>query len=378
MVITNGLVFGEDCQFRMADLAYEDGRITQTAPAGSLPAAGAIDAGGGFVLPGFIDIHTHGCMNSDFCDADAAGIEKMLGYYGAQGITSVVPATMSYSEEILANILGTAKPYFGAQGHGAVLRGVNMEGPFFNTEKRGAQNPEYIMDPAIGMFERLMEVSGGNIRLVDIAPELPGSVEFIRQVAGRCVVSIAHTGADYDQAMAAFEAGASHVTHLFNAMPPFSHRAPGVVGAASDRASFVEIISDGIHLHPSVVRAVFSWFGAERVCLVSDSMRGTGMPDGTYDLGGQQVKLAGHRATLVEGGAIAGSATNQAECCRQAVRFGVPLESAVRAATLNPARAAGLDREVGSLMPGKRADIVVWNRDLQPVEVMVGGQRLLN
>ncbi|MDL2294022.1 N-acetylglucosamine-6-phosphate deacetylase [Ruminococcaceae bacterium OttesenSCG-928-D13] len=378
MVINNGLVFGEDCLFKMADLAYEDGVITQVAAPGSLPAAGAIDAGGGYVLPGFVDIHSHGCVGGDFCDASGETIEKMLAWYGSQGVTSVVPATMSYNEAILNDILDAAMPYFDAPGHGAVLRGVNMEGPFLNTEKRGAQNPTYIMDPAVEMFGRLYDRSKGYIKLVDIAPELPGSLEFIRAVCGRCAVSLAHTNAGYDDALAAFEAGASHVTHLFNAMPPFLHRDPGVIGAASDRASHVEIVSDGIHLHPAVVRAVFQWFGAGRVCLVSDSMRGTGMPDGEYDLGGQMVKLEGSRATLVEGGAIAGSATGLAECCRKAIGFGVPIEQAVRAATLNPAKAAGIEHEVGSLMPGKQADIVIWNRDLQPAEVIVGGRRILN
>lgn len=378
MVITNGLVFGEDCLFKMADVAYEGDRITQIAPAGSLPAKGAVDAGGGYVLPGFVDIHTHGCVGGDFCDASGEGLAKMLGYYGAHGVTSVVPATMSYPENILTGVIKAALPYFGKAGHGAVLRGVNLEGPFLNAAKCGAQNPEYIVTPSIEFFDRLCELAKGKVRMVDIAPELPGSLEFIRHAARSCTVSLAHTAADYDTASAAFDAGASHVTHLFNAMTPFSHREPGVVGAAADKAAHVEIVSDGIHLHPAVVRAVFRWFGPERVCLVSDSMRGAGMPDGEYDLGGQMVKLEGGRATLLKDGAIAGSAVNLAECCRRAVRFGVPLESAVRAATLNPARAAGLECELGSLMPGKRADILILNRELQPEEVIVGGERILN
>ncbi len=373
MIIRNGLVYGENCQFAMADVALEGERIAQIAPPGSLPAEGALDARGGYVLPGFVDIHSHGAVNVDFCDADAAGLERMLAYYGKAGVTSLVPATMSYSQPILAGIMKTAAGYFDKDGFGAVLRGVNMEGPFLNTEKRGAQNPKYIVNPDFAMFDALFEESGGYIKLVDIAPEQPGSLEFIRHVRGRCVVSLAHTNADYDTAAAAFKAGASHVTHLFNAMPPFTHRAPGVVGAAGDYAAYVEIVADGIHLHPAVVRAVFSWFGPERVCLVSDSMRGTGMPDGEYDLGGQQVKLQGNKATLAQGGAIAGSATNLADCCRCAVRFGVPIESAVRAATLNPATAAGLQGRVGSLAAGKRADVVVWDKDLRTTAVIIGG-----
>lgn len=377
MLIRNGLVFTDDCRFASADILFEGDRIKQVAPAGSLTSHDMIDAEGGYVLPGFVDIHTHGCVGSDFCDADAAGLEKMLAYYGGQGVTTLVPATMSFNEPILGDVLKTAVPYFHKEGYGAVLRGVNMEGPFINIEKKGAQNGEYIMAPEIAMFDNLNELSGGNIRMVDIAPELPGSMEFIKQISRKCVVSLAHTNANYNQASEAFDAGAGHVTHLFNAMPGFAHRDPGVIGAASDKARFVEIISDGFHLHPSVVRSVFRWFGEDRVCLVSDSMRACGMPNGEYDLGGQQVFMKDGKATLADG-TIAGSATPLAEMCRRAVRFSVPIEQVIRAATINPAKAVGLDNEVGSLTPGKRADIVIWNRDLQTSRVIVGGKTVVN
>ncbi|MFV0413287.1 MAG: N-acetylglucosamine-6-phosphate deacetylase [Oscillospiraceae bacterium] len=376
MIVKNGIVFNEESRLQAADIAFENGVITQIAPAGTLSGAEEIEAGGQYVLPGFVDIHSHGCMNSDFCDSDPAGIEKMLQYYGSQGVTSIVPATMSFDEPILTDVLNAMLPYFDKEGGGSVLRGVNMEGPFINMAKKGAQNGKYIMDPQIAMFENLYALSGGRIRLVDIAPELPGSVEFTRAVSKKCTVSIAHTNANYNEAMAAFEAGASHVTHLFNAMPPFNHREPGVIGAASDKAAHVEIISDGFHLHPAVVRSVFQWFGANRVCLISDSMRATGMPDGDdYTLGGQRVIMKGGKATL-EDGTLAGSATNLAECCRRAIGFGVPIEQALKAATLNPATAVGLQNIVGSLAVGKRADIVIWNKALATQQVVVGGKTL--
>ena len=373
MIIRNGLIFGSDCEFTKADLAFENGIISNVAPAGSLTGDG-FDAAGAYVLPGFVDIHTHGCANSDFCDADSAGLEKMLAYYGRHGVTSVVPATMSCGEDALTGIIRAAVPYFGRKGCGAVLRGVNMEGPFINPARCGAQKPDNIIAPDIAMFDRLYEISEGNIRLLDLAPELPGSLELVRHAAKRCAVSLAHTCADYDTAAAAFNAGAGHLTHMFNAMPPFSHRAPGVIGAAFDHAAYVEIISDGVHLHPSVVRAMFSMFGAARICLVSDSIRATGMPDGDYELNGRTVVVKDGRSNLTDGGAIAGSVVNLSDCVRNAVKFGIRFNDAVRAASQNPARAVAIDSVAGSLEPGKNADILIWDADLRTIAVFTGGE----
>ena len=374
MIIRNGLVF-RDNGFDRKDLAFDHGIITDIAPEGSLSGDG-FDVAGAYVLPGFVDIHTHGCVNNDFCDADPMGYEQMLAYYGSRGITSVLATTMSYNEEVLSSITKVALRFMDKRGYGAVLRGVNMEGPFISKAKRGAQNPDYIMSPDKDIFDRLFTAFGGSIRLLNMAPELPGSLELIRHAAKRCTVSLAHTVADYDYAMAAFEAGATHVTHLFNAMPGFGHRQPGVIGAAFDGAAQVEIISDGVHLHPSVVRAMFKMFGSRRICLVSDCIRGTGMPNGEYELGGQAIIIKDGRSNLVTGGAIAGSAMNLTDCFRQAVKFGVPLAEAVQAASYNPARAVSIASEVGSLVPGKVADIIVMDADLNLLDVFAGGERL--
>jgi N-acetylglucosamine-6-phosphate deacetylase len=374
MLIRNGLVFDGENGFAKTDLAVCGGRISKAAPRAEDE---IFDASGCYVLPGFVDIHSHGAVNADLCDADARGLERMLSYYGRAGVTSVVPAAMSYPEETLSDVIKISAPYFGRDGFGAVLRGINMEGPFLNPKRCGAQNPRYITLPDTGFFDRLYELSGGNILMVGIAPEMPHAIEFIRAASEKCVVSLAHTEADYDTAMAAFGAGASMVTHIFNATPPFAHRAPGVVGAAFDRAAYVELIADGVHLHPATVRAAFAMFGAGRICLVSDSMRAAGMPEGTYDLGGLTVLVEDGRATLEDGArSIAGSVVSLADACRRAISFGIPMEQALRASTSNPARASGLYGEIGSLREGKRADIVVWDENLRTRAVFAGGKRI--
>ena len=374
MIIRNGLVFSNGA-FVNADLAFENGIITKIETISDARGE-SFDAAGAYVLPGFVDIHTHGCVGVDFCDADPAGLEKMLAYYGSCGVTSVVLTTMSYGEDLLRGIIGTALRYLGKNGYGAVLRGINLEGPFINKAKSGAQNPDYIVHSDADLFDRLYAASEGCIRLFNIAPELPGSLELIHRAARSCTVSLAHTAADYETAASAFNAGASHVAHLFNAMPGFAHREPGVIGAAFDCASFVEIISDGVHLHPSVIRAMFRMFGPRRICLVSDSTRGTGMPNGRYELGGQAIEIKDGRSNLVNGGNIAGSAVNLLDCFRHAVKIGIPLEDAVPAASYNPAQAASISSVAGSLSAGRSADILILDTELRVIAVFAAGERV--
>lgn len=259
---------------------------------------------------------------------------------------------------------------------GADLAGINMEGPFISPGKKGAQASTHIVKPDIAMFRRLQEAANGLYRLVDIAPEVDGAMEFIEELKEEVNISFAHTLADYDIAKKGYDLGANHATHLYNAMPPFSHRAPGVIGAAHDSAHcMVELITDGVHIHPSVVRTTFDMFGDDRVVLISDSMRATGMPDGEYTLGGQAVQVRGNRATLVEGGALAGSVTNLADCMRVAVKeMQIPLESAVAAATMNPAKSVGLYDKYGSITEGKVGNVVLLREDLSLKAVIQNGR----
>ena len=241
--------------------------------------------------------------------------------------------------------------------------------------KKGAQNPAYIRNPDVEMFLRLQEAAHGLVRLITIAPETDGAKEFIRRLADQVHISVGHTCSDYETAYRAFSQGADHVTHFFNAMPPFTHRAPGVFGAAFDAKHVMpELICDGIHIDASAVRVVFSLFGAERMILISDSMMATGMEDGAYSLGGLPVTVRGNLATL-EDGTIAGSATNLMDCMRKAVSMGIPLETAVRAATYNPARAIGAADVCGSITAGHRGDCVLLSKDdLSTKKVIFGGK----
>ena len=280
-------------------------------------------------------------------------------------------------EEQLIKVCRTAAAHKREGRPGADLAGINLEGPFLSYAKKGAQNGEWLHAPDVAMLRRLEEASEGLVKLVSVAPEEPGALDFIREVAEEVNVSVAHTTAGYDTAMAAFRAGAREVTHLFNAMPGFTHRAPGVVGAALDSPwSRVELISDGIHIHPSVVRAVFKMFGPGRVVLISDTMRAAGMTDGTYDLGGQEVTVKGPLATLANG-TIAGSVTDLMACMKTAVSFGVPLADAVRSAAVSPAQAIGIFDRVGSLDSGKRANVVVLDRELDVKAVFFKGAQVV-
>ena len=370
MIIKNVKIFGEDRVFTEGEAGVRDGRFVPVNEADGE----VIDGEGCYMIPGLVDIHFHGCVGDDFCDASVDAIKNMAKYEASVGVTSICPATMTLAESELHEIMKTAGSYDGKEG--AKLVGINMEGPFISEKKKGAQAAEHIRKCDGQLFRKLQEESGGLIKLVDIAPENEGAMEFIEEMKDDVVISIAHTVADYDTAAKALELGASHVTHLYNAMPPFSHRAPGVIGAArDDEKCHVELICDGVHIHPSVVRATFAMFGRDRVILISDSMRATGLTDGQYTLGGQDVFVKGPLATLADG-TIAGSATNLMGCLKVAVqKMGIPLEDAVGCATANPAKEIGIYDRCGSISEGKDADFVLLDADLNVKAVYVNGKK---
>lgn len=366
MIIKNGLVFQEDGSFVKKDLYIENGRLA--ASEAEVSDKTEYDAEGLKVLPGLVDVHSHGAFGHDFCDADPEGLKVILKYEKEHGITSYCPTSMTLAKDRLMDIFATATKVEPDDKLARII-GVNMEGPLIDIAKKGAQAAEYISVPDVSFFRQCNEASGNQIRLVTLAPNVDRAFEFIQAAKDEVVISIGHTTADYDCARKAMELGVNHVTHLYNAMPPFAHRDPGVIGAACDSEDcMVELICDGFHIHPCVVRTTFKMFGDERVVLVSDSMMATGMENGTYELGGQEVTMKDRLATL-SNGTIAGSATNLFDCMKKAMEFGIPESIAIFATTRNPAKSIHVYDKVGSLTPGKYADVLLVDDSYNLIKV---------
>ena len=348
-VFKNAKLFGET-----VDIEVSDGKITFI---GKSDMAG-IDLGGNDVFPGLVDIHSHGCVGSDTMDGDRLG--EMSLYEAKNGVTSWYPTTVTMDEETIKRAVNVPI----GKTDGANILGFHLEGPYVSKKYKGAQNEEFIREPDICEFKRF-----DNIKVVTIAPEMPGAIEFIKNCGVK--VSIGHTEADYDTAIEAIEAGASCLTHTFNAMPPLHHREPGVIGAAVEKNIYVEVISDGIHLHPSVVKMLYKIFGKERMILISDSMRATGMPDGEYDLGGQMMSVKSGVARTPEG-SIAGSTTNLFGCVKKAIEFGIPRFDAYYMASATPSKFMGIEK--GTLKTGADADFIVVDGGDNLIMTVVGGR----
>lgn len=378
MVFKNAVVYDKDFEPVRADITIEGETIKAL---GEVCGQGeTFDLSGCTVIPGFIDMHIHGCAGYDTGDATPEALEAISQCLVQNGITSFCPTSMTLPFEELQKIFANTAA-MKEKVTGAYIQGVNMEGPYIALAKKGAQNGGYVRNPDKEEFRKLYDGCGGNIRIVDIAPECDGAEAFVKEVQPYCSVSIAHTAAGYDEAVAAIGWGVRHVTHLYNAQSGLNHRAPGVVGAAFDYAQKIglrgELICDGFHIHPAALRIAFSQLGEDGSVIVSDSMRAAGHTDGIYDLGGQTVYVKNGKALLADG-TIAASTSNIYEEFKNVLRFGIPMKQAVKSATINPAKAIRVDGVTGSIAPGKRADLLVLDKDLNIQLVLVKGAVKVN
>lgn len=375
MIIENAKVYTKEQVFQNGNIGIKDGVFLKDA-GGEI-----IDAKGYYAIPGLIDLHLHGCIGYDFCDGSLEAIKKIAEYELSCGVTGIAPATMTLPITELEQVLSVAAKYQMAakeekEKKRADLLGINMEGPFISKAKKGAQDARNIIPCNVETAEEFLKASEGLVKFIGIAPEdNPNCLDFINKMKDKVNISLAHTNADYNTAIKSFKAGANHAVHLFNAMPPFHHREPGVVGAVLDSPHvYAEFICDGIHLHPAIVRAMLSALGRGRVVFISDSMRATGLEDGRYTLGGLEVEVKGKEAILVSDGALAGSVSNLMACMRTAVKqMGVPLEIAIACSSVNPAKCLGVYKQRGSIECGKQADVVLLDEGLNVKMVIKNG-----
>ena len=388
MIIKNIRVYGTDEQFHEGSVCISGERFVN-GEAAKDSADQILDGKGCYAIPGLLDVHFHGCLGLDVCDGTEEAVHTIARYEAESGITAICPATLTLPADELKAILANMADFRDRMERGEVpdgdrcadIVGINMEGPFISVVKKGAQNADYIIPCDAELAREFYEASGGLLKFIGLAPEdNPDFVGYINKVKEFTGVSLAHTNADYASAKKAFDAGARHAVHLFNAMSAFTHRDPGVVGAVSDSPHVsAEIITDGVHVHPAMVRTAFRFNGADRMIIISDSLRSTGMPDGDYVLGGQAIIKKGKYCRLAEGGALAGSVSNQFECMVNAVKeMEIPLETAVACSTIHPAKAVGVDDLYGSIEEGKYGDLVLLNEDLELMAVVKRGKVIVN
>ncbi len=395
MLLRNGLVLDENFHFIKQDILIEGGRFTEISAQINCDRAGkemnVIDVDGAFVVPGLVDIHVHGADGEDYSNADRESLEKIARRLASLGTTSFLAASLSMHSDRLMQLYSMTADYRAQQksvAGAAKLEGLYMEGPYLSFAKRGSQDDRFLKQPDMEEFKKLQAASGNAIKIISIAPELQGAMEFITKAASpenemTVILSIAHTGCDYQQAKMALESGATHITHLYNGMLPFHHRKPGILGAVSDNSSVtVELICDGVHVHPAAARIALRLVSEDRMILISDGLAPMGcinMPhlQTEFDFGERKVILNNGRAQL-EDGTLAGSVTDLLQCVKNAVKFGFETTAAFKAATINPAKKIGMENEIGSIAVGKRADFLILDRNFNLSSVYIDGTDIRN
>jgi N-acetylglucosamine-6-phosphate deacetylase len=372
-LLTGGRVVTPAGLLTDAWLLIANGRIAELAEARPAVDAPVIDLQGAWLLPGYIDLHMHGGGGHSVADSIEA-MQEAVAFHQRHGTTATLVSLMTAPEPELIEQLAWAAELVrrGPTPRGRVL-GSHLEGPFLSAARCGAQNAAHMRTPDSGMLERLRAAAGRALRMITIAPELRGALQMIETLRGSgIVVALGHSDASYEQAIDAIRAGASHATHLFNAMPPLHHRRPGLAGAALESGLSCELINDGRHLHPAIVGLMFDLISTP--VLVTDAIDAAGVGDGRFELGGLEVHVQAGEARLATSGSLAGSTLTMDQAVRNAVMHSaVSIERASAAASLNPARVLGVDHELGSIAPGKLADLVVLDDDLQVSRVMSNG-----
>lgn len=371
MIIKNALVYGKDFNAEINDIIIDGEKIAAV----EKTTKDGLDFSDSVVLPGFIDIHIHGCNMADATDGRTESAAEMSKWLAQNGITSFCPTTMTLSIDTLKKCFSYIANTMGKE-EGAYIHGINMEGPFIAPEKKGAQAEEHILEPDFDIFKELNSICP--VKVVDIAPERPNADEFIKKVKNICTVSAAHTTADYKTGKKAIEAGITHATHLYNAMNGLGSREAGMVGAVMDSCNVnAELICDGIHICPATLRITFKTLGEDRTIVISDAMMAAGLKDGEYTLGGQKVIKTEGAARLVDG-TLAGSSTNLFDEFKNLLSFDIPLKHAIKSVTINPAKAIGVDNITGSIEKGKNADLLILSKDYSQIKaVFVKGKRII-
>ncbi|MBS4204506.1 N-acetylglucosamine-6-phosphate deacetylase [Lederbergia citrea] len=332
-----------------------------------------IDANGHLLIPGMIDVHIHGANGHDMMDGTEESIMEVSRTCALTGCTSFLVTSVTSSIDDLMRLIHNVKQVIGKEP-GAKIAGIHLEGPYLNVKRKGMQNEKYLRHPNIEEMKAILTEAGSLIKMVTIAPELPGGLEMVQFLKERgIIVSLAHSDATYEEAKQAFATGASHVTHCFNGMRPIHHRDPGIVVAAfEDPQVSLQAIVDNIHLHPAVVRLMHRIKGAEGMVLITDALQAMYMGDGEYEFGGHQVTVSNGEARLADG-TLASSTVTMNEALRKTVESGIPLTDAVYMASTTPANILGLHKK-GKIQEQTDADLVLIDTDYQVEWTMIGGK----
>ena len=341
---------------KVSSVILEDKKIAAIVE-GTLP--DGVDCGGLILIPGLIDVHTHGYLGYDTMDADLA---PLCHEYAMRGTTSFLPTTLTMPKEALVAVCDAERNHPGAH-----VLGIHLEGPYINMKYKGGQNPAYVRNPSMEEFSAYK-----GVKMISLAPECEGALEFISAITPDCIVALGHTDCTYEQAMAAFDAGANCLTHTFNAMPPMLHRAPGPIGAACERGMYAQLICDGFHVQRGAVLTAYRMFGPERLTLISDSIRPAGLPDGMADSGGLAVRIENKKILLADAPTIAGCYNCLFENVKCAISFGIPFTDAVRMATETPAALLGVNK--GRVAVSYDADLLLVTPDFDLKGVVIDGE----